>query len=80
MKDEMGWRVVVRDDDVTTVHLVAYVLHLVCELPLPAAVDLMWQVHTRGEAEVDRFAGRHEAERLVARLQGYGLHGMVRAA
>lgn len=66
------------DDDVNTVHAVAYLLHRVCGLSPQDAARVSVSSSTAGSAEVGRFASQDEAEQLAARLQTYGLHAVVR--
>jgi ATP-dependent Clp protease adapter protein ClpS len=80
MTEKPGWRVVVGNDDVNMMSAVAYLLHRICGMSLPDAVQAMRRVHEHGAAEVGRFSGQDEAEQLAARLQSHGLHGQVRRA
>ncbi|HEY3752716.1 MAG TPA: ATP-dependent Clp protease adaptor ClpS [Pseudonocardiaceae bacterium] len=78
MAEAAGWQVDVCDDDVNTMHAVAYLLHRVCGMSLQDALRTMTTTHEQGSAEIGRFDSQDEAEQLAARLQTYGLHAVVR--
>jgi ATP-dependent Clp protease adapter protein ClpS len=78
--EALGWQVDMCDDDINTVHAVAYLLHRVCGMSQQDALRTMIQTHEEGSAEIGRFDSQDEAEQLVARLRTYGLRAVVRGA
>ncbi|MGH3863713.1 ATP-dependent Clp protease adaptor ClpS [Actinokineospora sp.] len=73
-----GWRVEVRDDDVTSVATVIYLLHTECGLSVRDAATLAAHVDQKGQAVVRTFPDQGAAEQLAVALQRLGLHTMVR--
>jgi ATP-dependent Clp protease adaptor protein ClpS len=61
------WRVVLHDDDVTTMEFVVWLLEHLFHKPQPEAVRLMLEVHTRG-AGVAAVCGQERAELYVEQV------------
>ena len=72
------WRVILHDDDVTTMDFVVHLLVTLFAKPQPEAVELMLLVHNTGSATVtvcpqERAELYVEQVRSLARARGYPL-------
>ncbi|HEX6359197.1 ATP-dependent Clp protease adaptor ClpS [Actinophytocola sp.] len=72
------WRVVIHNDQLNSLAVVAHLLHTLCAMALPDAVQLAAMVHYRTSAEVAEFPSQGEAEQLVVAFQRHGLDASVR--
>ncbi|GAA3437247.1 ATP-dependent Clp protease adaptor ClpS [Kutzneria kofuensis] len=73
------YRVVVLNDCLNSVPLVADVINRACGVPLAEAVTLTRQVDSEGQATVGLAETRQDAETVAARLVGFGLHARIEA-
>jgi ATP-dependent Clp protease adapter protein ClpS len=72
------WRVVLQNDDVTSLLVVVHLVQTLCQTSIEQAALLAGDVHRRGSAEIGRFPDQAGAEQLTVALQRRGLHAAVR--
>ncbi len=71
------WFVRIHNDEVTSALVVMDVLHRLCDLPWPEAIDTTRRVHWGRWADVAARASQAQAEELAVALQRYGLRATV---
>ncbi len=71
------WVVRVENDDVNSTHSMVYALHRLTGLPVGDAWKRMTEINECGSADIGRFDGREDAERLAVRCLVFGLHATV---
>lgn len=72
------WRVAVRNDNVTSFHVVVHYLQTLCSFSFDDAARLTAEIDDGGSADVAEVAGQREAEDLAVAFQRRGIHATVR--
>lgn len=79
------WKVLLLNDDVTTVQFVVWLLRTLFNKPKPEAIRLTWEIHETGSALItvttlERAELYVEQVRSLARPRGYPLRAAIEPA